>query len=85
MVEALSSEFNVDVMHISEENLRRAQDACPSSSALAEAATGLRSVAEAAALAAAGPASRLILPRIKSVYATCALATRVAENEEVSP
>ena len=36
--------------------------------------TGVPSIAEAAALAAAGPAARLILPRIKLGPATCALA-----------
>jgi cobalt-precorrin 5A hydrolase len=36
--------------------------------------TGVPSVAEAAALAAGGPAARLILPRITVGVATCALA-----------
>jgi cobalt-precorrin 5A hydrolase len=36
--------------------------------------TGVPSVAEAAALAAAGPQARLILPRIAAATATCALA-----------
>lgn len=40
----------------------------------AERALGLPSVAEAAALAAAGPKARLRLARIKSERATCALA-----------
>jgi cobalt-precorrin 5A hydrolase len=38
------------------------------------AAVGVGSVAEAAALAAAGPAGRLALPRIAGAAATCALA-----------
>ncbi|SDM86450.1 cobalt-precorrin 5A hydrolase [Methylobacterium phyllostachyos] len=37
---------------------------------------GIGSLAEAAALAAAGPGSRLALPRIASGGATCALAVR---------
>jgi cobalt-precorrin 5A hydrolase len=36
--------------------------------------TGLGSVAEAAALAGAGPVSRLVQPRIASANATCAIA-----------
>ena len=39
-----------------------------------EASRGVGSVAEAAALAGAGPAARLLLPRITSAGATCALA-----------
>lgn len=39
---------------------------------------GVSSVSEAAALAAAGPGAALILPRIKSAKATCALARGVA-------
>ncbi len=41
---------------------------------------GVPSVAEAAALAAAGPKARLILPRIAAGPATCALATDEAES-----
>ena len=40
--------------------------------------TGVPSVAEAAALAAGGPAARLVLPRIAIGPATCALAARKA-------
>jgi cobalt-precorrin 5A hydrolase len=36
--------------------------------------TGVPSVAEAAALAAAGPRARLIVPRVSAATATCALA-----------
>ncbi|MEA1834136.1 cobalamin biosynthesis protein [Methylobacterium durans] len=43
-------------------------------SARIERVRGVGSLAEAAALAAAGPASRLVLPRIASAGATCALA-----------
>jgi cobalt-precorrin 5A hydrolase len=43
---------------------------------------GVGSLAEAAALAAAGPASRLALPRIASGGATCALAVRPTPNPE---
>jgi cobalt-precorrin 5A hydrolase len=50
------------------------QPRCKTVSPAALRATGLASVAEAAALAAAGPGSRLILPRIASARATCAIA-----------
>ncbi len=43
-------------------------------SARIAASRGVGSVAEAAALAAAGPGARLVLPRIASAGATCALA-----------
>jgi cobalt-precorrin 5A hydrolase len=42
----------------------------------AEAATGLPSVAEAAALVAAGPSGRLRLARVATARATCAIAER---------
>jgi cobalt-precorrin 5A hydrolase len=53
--------------------LEGAQPLCPTSSAAAQAATGLASVAEAAAIGANG---WLILPRIASARATCAIAER---------
>lgn len=43
-----------------------------------ETATGVAGIAEAAALAAAGPDSELIVPKTKSPHATCAVARRVA-------
>jgi cobalamin biosynthesis protein CbiG len=46
-----------------------------SSSPRVKALSGVPSVAEAAALAAAGPEARLLLPRITVGPATCALAT----------
>ncbi len=51
------------------------QPACPTRSARVFAATGIASVAEACALAAAGRNARLLLPRIASANATCALAS----------
>lgn len=47
---------------------------CKTESKASQRHTGLPSVAEAAALAAAGDAGDLVLPRIKSANATCALA-----------
>lgn len=45
----------------------------PTHSPVSRAATGAGSAAEACALAAVGPGARLILPRIASAHATCAL------------
>ncbi|GAB6841991.1 cobalt-precorrin 5A hydrolase [Methylorubrum rhodinum] len=47
-------------------------------SARIRASRGVGSLAEAAALAAAGPGARLVLPRIASAAATCALASPAA-------
>ena len=54
--------------------LLEAQDRTQTRSARVEAAVGVASVAEAAALAAAGPGSTLVLPRRSTPRATCALA-----------
>jgi cobalt-precorrin 5A hydrolase len=54
--------------------LMAAQSRCVTHSARAEQATGVASVAEGSALAAAGPNSRLLLARIAGDGATCALA-----------
>jgi len=54
--------------------LAAAQPRCLTHSTRAAEATGFASVAEAAALAAAGPGATLLLPRIAGTRATCALA-----------
>lgn len=59
---------------VREPALAAAQNGCMTRSARVRQATGLASVAEASALAVAGSGSRLILPRIASARATCALA-----------
>jgi cobalt-precorrin 5A hydrolase len=59
---------------ISVESLAAEQANCMTHSPLVQELTGLGSVAEAAALAAAGAGSRLLLPRIQSERATCAIA-----------
>ena len=51
-----------------------AQDRVQTRSARVQATVGVASVAEAAALAAAGPGARLLLPRRSTPRATCALA-----------
>ncbi len=62
------------LLPVSAADLAAAQPRCVTRSARAEAATGTASVAEGSALAAAGPDSRLRLPRIASACATCAIA-----------
>jgi cobalt-precorrin 5A hydrolase len=53
--------------------LERVQPLCPTRSEPALAATGLASVAEACALAAAGEGARLLRPRISGAGVTCAI------------
>jgi cobalt-precorrin 5A hydrolase len=62
------------LMGCSAEAMRGVRDRIVTLSAQVEAATGLPSVAEAAALVAAGPSSRLRLPRVATARATCAIA-----------
>ncbi|APH58982.1 cobalamin biosynthesis protein [Granulibacter bethesdensis] len=59
-------------------DLQTVQHRCVTRSAAALRATGLSSVAEAAALAAAGPQAQLILPRIAADGVSCALAAAPA-------
>jgi cobalt-precorrin 5A hydrolase len=54
--------------------MEAAQPRCVTRSPCAERSTGLTSVAEGAALAAAGPGGELVLPRIANGAATCAIA-----------
>ncbi len=54
------------------ENLRTCAPRCQTHSALVIEKTGVPSIAEAAALASAGPATELLLPRIKHARVTAA-------------
>lgn len=65
------------VLAIDRDALAKAEGRILTQSAVSRAATGVGSIAEAAALAAAGPGSRLMLPRISSAHATCALSEGV--------
>ncbi len=85
VIARIAEHLNVPLCHIDEEALHAVQDRCVTRSATVEKATGLPSVAEAAALAAAGVAARLALPRISNGVATCALAALKAEVEEAAP
>ncbi|AWN52053.1 cobalamin biosynthesis protein [Methylobacterium sp. 17Sr1-1] len=73
IVEAAES-LGVPLVAIGVEALREAGRRVVTRSVRIEALRGVGSLAEAAALAAAGPDGRLVLPRIASAGATCALA-----------
>ena len=66
--------LGLPVVLIDDDELAAVQHACLTRSAVAARATGHASVAEACALAAAGPGARLVLPRIACPVATCAVA-----------
>ncbi len=68
--------MNLPLLLIEDAAMRAAEPQCATRSVTALEATGFASVAEAAALAAVGPEGRLVLPRIASNMATCALAER---------
>ncbi len=74
MARALAAELGLALLGIDAARLTALQPLCVTRSDRAARATGQASIAEACALAAAGPGARLILPRIASPHATCALA-----------
>ncbi len=69
-----AARLGLPLLWVEDAALRAEQPRCPTRSAAAERARGLASVAEAAALAAAGPGSTLLLPRIAAQGVTLALA-----------
>ncbi|MET7243831.1 cobalamin biosynthesis protein [Methylobacterium sp. EM32] len=71
---AAAESLGVPLAAIGVEALREAGRRVVTRSVRIEALRGVGSLAEAAALAAAGPDGRLVLPRIASAGATCALA-----------
>ncbi len=75
-----ASSLALEVRPISQAALIAVQTLCPSRSAAALASVGVASVAEACALAAAGPGAQLLGPRTASGAATCALAMSVSEE-----
>jgi cobalt-precorrin 5A hydrolase len=79
-IEAVAAKLGVAVMLVSEADLKAAAPRTETHSARVLALMGVPSVAEAAALAAAGPSAQLISPRLVIGSATCALAS----SEEAS-
>lgn len=73
---ALARSLGVPNRFLDVETLRAETPRLRNPSARVEAATGVAGIAEAAALAAAGPYSELIVPKTKSPHATCAVARR---------
>jgi cobalt-precorrin 5A hydrolase len=72
----------LEVRPVSRDDLIAVQSLCPSRSTAALDAVGVASVAEACALAAAGPGARLFAPRTASAAATCALAASASQEGE---
>lgn len=73
-LQTAAKKFGVSVVLVSDADLQAAEPRTETRSERVRALTGVSSVAEAAALAAAGPSSRLIGPRLVIGAATCALA-----------
>jgi cobalt-precorrin 5A hydrolase len=73
-IEVAASVMRVPLVLVTPADLMSAQMRVATRSERVEALVGVPSVAEAAALAAAGPAARLIAPRLVVGPATCALA-----------
>ena len=73
-IETAAAKLGVAVVLVSEAELKAAGDRTATRSERVLALMGVPSVAEAAALAAAGPSARLISPRLVVGSATCALA-----------
>ena len=71
---AAAAALGVAMLWVAPEALLAAQPRCVTRSACAGRTLGVASVAEGSALAAAGQGAELILPRIASARATCALA-----------
>ncbi len=73
-IQAAAEKLGVSVVVVADADLQTASDRTETRSERVLALAGVPSVAEAAALAAAGPAARLISPRLVVGAATCALA-----------
>jgi cobalt-precorrin 5A hydrolase len=69
-----AEQLGLDMMFLPRDALRAQAAKIHTASSSAERRFGVPSVAEAAALAGAGPGSTLILPRIANAGATCAIA-----------
>jgi cobalt-precorrin 5A hydrolase len=73
-IQAAAKKLGVSVVLVSDVDLHAAEPRTQTRSERVRELTGVSSVAEAAALAAAGPSARLISPRLVIGAATCALA-----------
>jgi len=77
-IAAAAANLGVDLVLIPQAELQAANNRTATRSGRVLALTGAHSVAEAAALAAAGPSARLISPRLITGNATCAVAVSEA-------
>jgi cobalt-precorrin 5A hydrolase len=84
-IAAAASSIGVPLVLVAKDQLAAAGIRAATRSERVLALTGVPSVAEAAALAAGGPAARLIAPRIAVGPATCALADSGGEPREGAP
>ncbi|MFC5421147.1 cobalamin biosynthesis protein [Bosea eneae] len=75
---AVAQAHDLSLVAIPDEALAGFEAACATRSTRISGLYGVGSVAEAAALAAAGPGATLIQPRIATARVTCALARSVA-------
>ncbi len=73
---AAAALLDLPVLILSKAALAGTEDRITVSSDTARACLGIPSVAEAAALAAAGPGARLVVTRVATADATCAIALR---------
>ena len=71
---AAMARLNAELVAIPDEALKGFEAACATRSTRIASLYGVGSVAEAAALAAAGPGATLVQPRIATARVTCALA-----------
>lgn len=67
--------LKLPLVFLAREALASSAEGCHTRSPRVEAIFGVPSVAEAAALAGAGPGARLLVPRVAAGGATCAIAT----------
>jgi cobalt-precorrin 5A hydrolase len=79
-IRAVAEKFGVSIVVVPQREFAAANGRVETHSERVSALAGVGSVAEAAALAAAGPASKLIVPRIVVGTATCALAAVPPES-----
>lgn len=75
---AAAADRNAELVAVPDEALKGFEAACATRSTRIASLYGVGSVAEAAALAAAGPGGVLVQPRIATARVTCALARSVA-------
>jgi cobalt-precorrin 5A hydrolase len=78
-ITAAAAGLSLPLVYISTERLRAVADRAATRSARVVALRRVPSVAETAALAAAGRASRLLAPRVTTPAAACAIAEGAAE------